>query len=68
MKKRFSPRVGHAPVGGKGPSLHRPELQCWGHLKRVARWLEDSWLGDLIGLICIFFVGYVFLLFGSAMT
>lgn len=68
MKTRFSPRDGHAPEGGIGPSLLRPEMQCWGQLKSVARWLDDSWIGDLIGVICIFGIWYVFYLFGWAMT
>ncbi len=62
------PKVGHAPEGGNGPGLRLPVAQCWGHLKRVARWLDDSWAGDLIGAICLFGIGYMLLLFGWALS
>lgn len=62
------PKVGHAPKGGNGPGLRLPVAQCWGHLKRVARWLDDSWAGDLIGVICLFGIGYMLLLFGWALS
>lgn len=61
------PKVGHAPEGGNGPGLRLPVAQCWGHLKRVARWLDDSWAGDLIGAICLFGIFYLLLLFGWAL-
>ncbi|WP_096705076.1 hypothetical protein [Phaeobacter gallaeciensis] len=62
------PKVGHAPEGGNGPSLRLPVAQCWDHLKRVARWLDDSWVGDLIGAICLFGIGYLLLLFGWVLS
>lgn len=62
------PKVGHAPEGGNGPGLRLPVAQCWGHLKRVARWLDDSWVGDLIGAICLFGIFYLLLLFGWALS
>lgn len=62
------PKVGHAPEGGNGPGLRLPVAQCWGHLKRVARWAGDSWVGDLIGAICLFGIFYFLLLFGWALS
>ncbi len=57
------PRFGHAPGGGNGPSLRHVLARCWGHLKGVAMWLDDSWVGDLIAALCLFGIGYLFLLF-----
>ncbi len=62
------PRVGHAPEGGNGPSLRLPVAQCWDHLKRVTRWLDDSWVGDLIGAACLFGILYLSLLIGWVLS
>lgn len=59
-----SPQVGHAPVVGSGPSLF--SRQCWGHFKRGLAWLEDSLIGDVIGLISLFGGMYLLLIIGWA--
>ena len=62
------PQVGHAPDGGTGPSPRSFFARCWGHLRRVSRWLDDSWAGDLIGVICLFGIWYLLLIFGWALS
>lgn len=57
------PSVGHAPIGGVGLRTRQPKARFWGRLLRVARWLEDSWAGELLGALCIFGMVYLFLLF-----
>ena len=62
------PKVGHASEGGNGSSLRSPVAQCWSHLKHVNCWLQDSWIGDLIGVICLFGIGFGFWLIGWVLS
>ena len=65
---KIPPTVGHAPEGGNGPGPRLPVARCWGQLKRAARWLDDSWVGDLIGAVSLFGICYLLLLFGWALS
>lgn len=59
-----SPRGSHAPEGETVPSPHHVHMRCWGHIKRVAHQFEQSWLGDLVGAVLVFGIGYLALLIG----
>ncbi len=58
---RFSPP---SPVLASGdvkrePTRSRalpPLRAAWERACRAVRWLDDSWIGDLIGAICIFLI------------
>ncbi len=56
-------QVGHAPAAGSGPSARRSRR---GHIKRGLMWLENSLIGDLIGLICLFGGMYLLLIISWA--
>lgn len=51
-----------------GPSLRLPAAQSWSRLRRLARWLDDNWVGDLIGAACLFGIVYLLLLFGWVLS
>ncbi|EEE39131.1 hypothetical protein RKLH11_2977 [Rhodobacteraceae bacterium KLH11] len=65
---RIPPKVGHGSEGGNGPGLRSFVPQCWGQLKRAARWLDDSWVGDLLGAVCLFGIWYLLFLFGWVLS
>lgn len=52
-------QVGHAPAAGSGPGARKLRR---GHIKRGLMWLENSLIGDLIGLICLFGGMYLLLI------
>lgn len=47
-----------------GPCASSPLRRGWRWLVRAAARLEDSWLGDLIGALCLFVIFYGVLLLG----
>ena len=54
-----SPKGSHAPRSEADPSPRRVHTRCWGHIKRVAIRFEQSWVGDLVGALCLFASGYL---------
>ena len=40
----------------------------WQRLGIALRRLEDSWLGDLIGVLCLLFTGYLLFLFAWGLS
>lgn len=63
--------ISPSPLGGleseSGPGARLP-ARLWGHIKRGAHALDDHWIGDLIGVLCLFVIPYVLLVFGWAMS
>ena len=61
LPRHSSSPAGHgADLGALGAATPRPEARdsLWARIKRWNARLEDSWLGDLIGAICLFIIGY----------
>lgn len=58
--RRSSPAETGADLGAAVAATPRPEARdsLWARVKRLNARLEDSWLGDLIGVICLFGIGY----------
>lgn len=50
--------------GAYGPSQRLPVARGWDRIKRLNARLEDSWLGDLLALICLAGCIYMFLVIG----
>lgn len=72
---RIPARFCHVAEAGTGPSPEQPKLGGWGHLKHVVRairrgwnWLNNHWIGDVVGLLGLFGGWYAFLLIGWAMS
>lgn len=55
---RVPPAAGAAREPAKPRGLPLVVRAVWQRLKRANAWLEDSWVGDLIGVICLFAIGY----------
>ena len=60
LPRSSSPTEYRADLGAAVAATPRPEARdsLWARIVRCNAWLEDSWLGDLIGVICLFFIGY----------
>lgn len=45
-----------------------PRRGVWTRIKRWNDRVEDSWLGDLIGAICLFVIGYLLFVFAGVLA
>ncbi len=59
------PTEHRADLGAAVAATPRPEarISAWARVKRWNARLEDSWIGDLIGAICLFVIGYAATIF-----
>lgn len=59
------PTEHRADLGAVVAATPRPEarISAWARVKRWNARLEDSWIGDLIGAICLFVIGYAATIF-----
>lgn len=48
-----------------GPRVVLPLRAGWRRLVRFAAWLDDCWIGDLIGVVSLFALLWMFLLMGA---
>lgn len=55
-RKPASPRV-----------LPSPLRAGWRRIRAASDWLDGHWLGDLLGVICLFGIGFAALLIGWGM-
>lgn len=67
---RHSLRAPAATVELREPASPRllPLRAGWQRLKAAAVWLDDSWVGDLIGAVCLFGSIYLFTLIAWALS
>ena len=54
--------------GTTGPSFRTRLARGWGRFLWLWFWLEDSWVGDLIGAVSLFATFYLLLVFGWAIS
>lgn len=50
------------------PSLGERLRQRWATFFKVWDWLENSWVGDVIGLVCLYATGYVLIIMAWAFS
>lgn len=50
-----------------GPGARLP-VRLWGHIKHGFHALDDHWIGDLIGVLCLFGIAYALQVFGWAVS
>ncbi|MDO5704069.1 MAG: hypothetical protein Q4G49_03230 [Paracoccus sp. (in: a-proteobacteria)] len=55
-------RTAGQPRTGGSPRLAGPGRVFLARLRATAHWLENSWLGDLIGAACLFATAYLLLI------
>ncbi|MDO5706914.1 MAG: hypothetical protein Q4G49_17825 [Paracoccus sp. (in: a-proteobacteria)] len=46
----------------------RSDTTLWARIRRANAWLENSWLGDLIGAVCLFATLYLLLIAGAVLS
>ncbi|WP_010142189.1 hypothetical protein [Oceanicola sp. S124] len=47
-----------------GPRVLPPLRAAWRRICIASRWIDDSWVGDLIGAICLFIILFMGLFMG----
>lgn len=66
---RFDPPSPVSPgVAKREPARPRvlpPLRAAWRRICIISRWIDDSWVGDLVGVICLFIVLFMGLFMGA---
>ncbi len=47
------------------PRVLPPLRAAWRRICIVSRWIDDSWVGDLVGVICLFIILFMGLFMGG---
>lgn len=65
LPRSSSPTEYRADLGAVVAATPCPEARdsLWARIKRLNAWVEGCWVGDLIGVICLFVAGYMLMVF-----